>query len=57
VLGENVSSGGEDAVAGELRAHLAGLATWLKTAVGRRHPEVSSGREKRVAKELSYCSQ
>lgn len=34
VLGENVSSGGQDAFPGELGPHLARLATRLKTTVG-----------------------
>jgi hypothetical protein len=41
-----VSSGGEDPLAGELGAHLARLATWLKTAVGRGHPRVLLGARK-----------
>lgn len=57
VLGENVSSGGEDALAGELGADLTGLATWLETAVGRRHRQDSSVLGMRVVKELNYCSQ
>ena len=35
---------------------LAGLATWLKTAIGRRHADVLPERGKRVAKYTSYCS-
>jgi hypothetical protein len=50
VLGENVSSGGEDPLAGELGAHLPGRATWLKTTVGGGHPQAPSRTEKRVAK-------
>src|SRR5690606_3414158 len=50
VLGENVSSGGEDALPRELGAHLPRLATWGETAFGGGHPWILPGRRKRVAK-------
>jgi hypothetical protein len=37
VLGENVSSGGQDALAGQLGPDLAGLSTWLKPTLFGRH--------------------